>query len=250
MLHRSVPYGIKFQLPHKSLTDKCIVLDLDQTLIATQDTKESLKRLGIFSNPHNMHVRPRVYDLHIEDYEKPGSGSKYNFWGIIRPHLHEFLVFCFNYFKYVVVYSAGKRPYVEAIVDDIFRDLPMPHAVFSYDDIIMNSAGQVEKPLTKIIAMAPHVLHGMSLENTLAIDDNPTTFHHNMGNAVLIPAYEPHTSSVTGIEMDDVTLLQLKYWLLQPEVIKNTNVALLDKTTIFTTPIEMYKITMEPILSN
>lgn len=234
-------YSTAKDIPSISFTDKCIVLDLDQTLIATQDSKDTLKKLAIFSDPLQMHLRARVYDLTIEDYEKPGSGSRYTFWGIIRPHVKEFLVFCFKYFKNVIVYSAGKRPYVEAIVDDIFQDLPKPHAVFSYDDIIVNSVGQVEKPLVKLPDIDPKIKNTMTLHNSFAIDDNPTTFHHNPGNAVLIPAYEPNVLSIEGVEKDDQALLQLKYWFLQSYVIQSTDAAQLDKSTIFTTPVETYK---------
>src|SRR3989338_4538064 len=113
-------------IPVTSITDKCIVIDLDHTLVSTQDPFGSLKELGILSNPDLIALRNRIYHIEIEDLEKPGVGTKYDFWWIIRPHVEEFLIFCFSYFRVVAVWSAGKRPYVEGIVDHLFRDLPKP----------------------------------------------------------------------------------------------------------------------------
>jgi len=232
-----------------SMTDKCVVLDLDQTLIATQDSIDSLTNLKILSDPKLIALRNRTYYITIEDLEKPGIGTKYDFWGITRPHTKEFLMFCFSYFKIVAVWSAGKRPYVEEIVDYIFKDLPQPHIILTYDDIIIGPGGHVEKPLTKMIEINPVLRRNMSLQNTLAIDDNSSTFHKNRGNGVLIPAYNPALNT-NALARDDPTLLQLKYWLLQPEVLNSRDVTTLDhprdantvsKNNIFITSLDTYK---------
>lgn len=227
-------------IPPASITDKCVVLDLDQTLIATQDNISSLKELQILSDPKLISLRNRTYNITIEDLERPGIGTKYDFWGVTRPHIHEFLIFCFSYFKIVAVWSAGKRPYVEAIVDHIFKDIRPPHVIFTHDDILIGPGGHVEKPLTKMIESNPVLLRNMSLQNTLAIDDNSMTFYLNHDNGVLIPAYDP-SLNVNALARDDPTLLQLKYWLLQPEVVGARDVTVLDKSTIFSTSIESYK---------
>ena len=95
-------------IPLMSMTDKCIVLDLDQTVIATQDDIQSLHNLKILSNPQLISLRNRSYYISVEDLEKPGIGTKYDFWGVTRPHIHEFLIFCFSYFKIVAIWSAGQ----------------------------------------------------------------------------------------------------------------------------------------------
>lgn len=227
-------------IPFASITNKCIVLDLDQTLIATQDEVSSLKKLMILSDPNLISLRRRTYYITLEDLEKPGVGSKYDFWGVTRPHIEEFLIFCFSYFKLVIVWSAGKRLYVEAIVDHIFKDLPKPHFVFTYDDITFSEDGNVCKPLTKIINSNDILRKHMSLENTLALDDNSMTFRQNPGNGVLLPAYDP-SLNIDSFSRDDPTLLQFKQWLLQPEVINSTDVTTLNKDNIFTTSLQSYK---------
>ena len=40
---------------------------------------------------------------------------------------------------------------------------------------------------------------------------------------------------------DDPSLLQLKYWLLQPEVVKARDISILDKSKIFSTSVDAYK---------
>lgn len=227
-------------IPSTSLTDKCIVLDLDLTCIDTQDEMSSLHDLKILSDPNLLPLRNRTYHIVIEDLEKPGIGSKYEFWGVTRPHLKEFLLFCFSYFKIVAVWSAGQRLYVDEIVDVIFKDLPKPHVVFSYDDIEFGEGNRIEKPLTKLINSNPLLSHHMSLENTMALDDNSSTFAKNPDNGILIPAYET-SLTVVSLSRDDPSLMQLKYWLLQPEVVNATDVRKLDKSTIFTTPLSTYK---------
>lgn len=219
---------------HESLTDKCIYLDLDQTLLSTADEKyglDYLYKLKILSNPSLMYLRNRIYHVVVEDLEKPGYGSKYEMWGITRPHLHQFLIFCFSYFRLIIVYSAGKRQYVESIVDHIFKDLPYPHLVLSYDDI-KKKGEKVIKPLTAVIEGNDLTKKYVKPTNTLGLDDLQSTYSENKGNGILIPAYEPELNEGALAEDDD-SLLKLENWLMSPEVINCKDVRLLDKSKIF-----------------
>jgi len=214
------------------LTNKCIVLDLDQTLIATQEDMDSLTQLKILSDPRYMILRSRIYHICLEDLEKPGIGTKYNFWGITRPHIEDFLLFCFSYFRIVAVWSAGKKPYVEAIVDHIFKDLPQPHIIFTHDDIDYGSNKTILKKLTKMIEYNYLTKKNMSLTNTFALDDNPTTFKENPESGILIPAYDPECN-IESFTEDDTHLLKFKDWLLSPAIISSTTIENLDKNNIF-----------------
>lgn len=225
-------------IPSHSITGKCIVLDLDQTLVASQDKMESLKELKILADPELLALRNKTYVISIEDLEKPGVGTKLDIWGVTRPHLQEFLIFCFSYFKIVAVWTAGKKPYGEAIVDYIFRGLPQPYILFTSDETIFRP--QAVKPLVNMIKEDPSLLHNMSLSNTFALDDNISTFSENQDNGILIPAYNP-PPTVPALSRDDPTLLQLKYWLLQPEVVNSKEIRNLDKSKIFSTSIETYR---------
>lgn len=214
-----------------TLTDKCIVLDLDHTLISTQDDEnlENLISFKILSDSKYLAYRSRVYVLTIEDYDIAGSGSQYKFWGVVRPYVREFLTFCFQYFKIVTVWSAGKRKYVESVVDFLFKDLPKPDIIFTYDDIIETIDNNTSKPLTKMYSCH----ECMNCYNTIILDDNVLTFEENVNNGVLIPRYHPSVEEIENMNDNDNELEKLIKWLMSPEVIYNTDFQQLNKDNIF-----------------
>ena len=211
----------------------------------------SLKNLGILINPKLISLRNRIY--HIIIYNSKNDNSKndnskndnskndkvYEYWGIVRPHINEFLLFCFSYFKVVAIWSAGERKYVEEIVAHIFKDLPKPHIIYARENTQI-SKNSVLKSLDKLFNHNSIFKKYMNTKNTLAIDDNLTTFANNKGNGVGIPAFEPDLT-IASMSKEDNTLLKLMYWLLQPQVISCDDVTKLDKSKIFTTSIDLYK---------
>lgn len=227
------------QILHKSITDFTVILDLDATLIATQDSYDSFKQLGILSNPKLLDLRRRCYCIKLTDLEEVGDGTRYDFWGVTRPHLEEFLLFCFNYFKLVIVWSAGKKNYVHAIVNNIFKNLRKPHLIWTYDDIDMDQDDNIIKPITKLLNSNFIHKHHLDPQKILCIDDNESTFCKNKKNAIFIPPFEPELN-VASMTKPDTTLLQLKYWLLLPNVVNCDNVTKLDKSNIFETSHETY----------
>jgi len=216
----------------RPMTDKCIILDLDETLVHTQEEMTELHKLKILSDPKLLALRKRTYLLRLEDLEKPGYGTSYDLWGVVRPHVPEFLLFCFSYFKVVAVWSAGARPYVDAVVDHLFKDLPRPHVVFTRDDVLFDKNKQVEKPLQKMMEYHPILREHMSHANTFVLDDNHGTFVYNPKNGVHIPRYEPE-ATVHALMKDDDTVLKFRDWLLQPDIMQAVDVTTLPKHDIF-----------------
>ena len=221
-----------FKSRPKPLTNRCIVLDLDETLVHTQSAPDnSLFETAIFTDPKLYHLRERCYKITMEDVvHKKGTGNKTEMWGITRPNLHEFLTFCFEYFRWIIVWSAGRKNYVHRIVDHIFRDLPRPDWIYTYDDLETLPDNTFIKPLRKIWAL-PQFSGQISRENSFIVDDRKTVFlEPNPENGIQIPPYRP-PFSLAGVEEDDVELLKLKEWLrrhhTEPDVRK------LDKTHIF-----------------
>jgi hypothetical protein len=143
------------------LTDKTIMLDLDSTLIYTSDNFDNYSKLELYSNPKNIDLRDRIYKFDIIDVvEKPGTGVRSSMWGILRPHVYEFLYFCFDYFSNVIVWSAGQLRYVHAICDVLFIDPEkQPCLIWSYDDC-QKCDNYLYKPLIKKIK-------GLNLEKRL-----------------------------------------------------------------------------------
>jgi len=221
-------------LPIHSLTNHCIVLDLDETLVHSSTEMNKFKELNLTNDPKISDIKQRSYLISLND-----KNQKFELWGITRPHLKEFLNFCFSYFRIVAVWSAGKAKYVEAIVDLIFRDIQPPHVVYNYDHCDFNDKNQIQKPLLKMISNEPGLSNYMSLDNTFAIDDRRHTFLVNPSNGVLIPEYDPQPS-INHLRSDESSLLQLMMWFLRPEVMSCNDIRTLDKSKIFTTPLSEY----------
>ena len=225
-------------IPFKSLTDKCIVLDLDETLVHSNERLDQLREIGILKDSKLLDLKKRTYLLTLDDVVyKKGTGKKTEMWGITRPHVKEFLVSCFSYFKVVAVWSAGKKKYVEAIVDYLFRDIKRPHVVYSRDECEATTNGLLVKPLTKMIENEPGLSKYMNLDNTFILDDRRSVFEsENLNNGIQIPAYKP-AFNTRSLRTDNISLKQLMIWLYTPEVINCNNIRDLDKTGIFQTDI-------------
>jgi TFIIF-interacting CTD phosphatase-like protein len=222
------------KISSEPLTDKCIVLDLDETLVHSHEDINTLYKLGILSKPELLNLRKRTYTIQLDDVlDKKGKGTKISLWGITRPYVKEFLITCFSYFKIVAVWSAGQRKYVEAIVDYLFRDIRRPHIVFTYDDCVEMSNSYLAKPLSNMISSIPNLHKYMSLENTFIIDDRLTTYSTvNPYNGILIPPYKP-SPNIHSLNSDDIALRQLSIWLLTPEVMNSTDIKNINKNNIF-----------------
>jgi len=228
-------------IPFKALTNKCIVLDLDETLVHSNENMAQLKELEIMSDPNLIDLRRRTYQITLDDVVyKKGEGVKTTIWGILRPHVKEFLVWCFSYFKVVIVWSAGKRKYVDAIVDFLFKDIRRPHVVYSYDQCERTSNNLLVKPLNKMIQNVPGLSKYMSLENSFIIDDRNTVYAGYIGdnpnNGIQIQSYSP-AFNIHSLRSDDIALKQLMTWMLRPDVMNSTDVRELDKSEVFKTNI-------------
>lgn len=217
-------------IPAVSWTDKCIVLDIDLTLVETQKDGLGWKTIGLMTDPKLIPLRSRAYYL-----GSVGPGGYYDFWGVTRPNLHEFLVFCFSYFKLVTVWSAGKKDYVLSICDSLFRGIRSPHLIYTQDDCVRDAEGQFYKPLQKMID-DPRTMGLMNFKNTWVLDDNPDTLIANPTNGIVIPPYETHLNT-TSMMMPDPTLLNLKTWLLRRDIAFAPDVRVIPTGLIFTQPL-------------
>jgi hypothetical protein len=224
-------------IPDFPLTDKCISLDLDETLLNSIENIEFISKLKIYRDPKALKLRNRVYKLKLQDVlNERGLGVVTELAGIIRPHLREFLLFLFSYFKIVCVWSAGQTDYVHAICDIIFEGLPQPHIIFSYPQCKKDS-GRIEKPL-KYMFSIPELMDKMNFKNTFIIDDREDTFRDvNFYNGIVVPEFRP-TFTLNGLLNNENSLQQLIAWFMKPEVINCTDVQTLDKSDIFTKPLD------------
>lgn len=219
----------------KHLKNIIIVLDLDETLIYTPESNEKYyNNLKMFSSSENLELRKRIFQIKLIDtFDNDGSGTVEFMWTIKRPHLDEFLKFCFKYFKAVIVWSAGVREYVTEIVKNIFTGIGEPLIVYNRSDLDSTVDGSIYyKPLTKMIRQEDPTQSFLSLKNLLILDDKIYNFIVNKDNGVLIPGYYPKVTKKTLMK-DDVRLLEFMKWLKTDEVNSSNDVRKLNKKNIF-----------------
>ena len=239
-------------IPEKSITNKGIVLDIDNTLLYATDGTQWMEKLNVYRNPKLIGIRDRVFTSNMVDVVTPtGKGELVTMSGILRPDVKEFIAFCFAYFRVVCIWSAGKEKYVHKMTDILTSHIPnKPNLIFSYYQCD-RSNGDIVKPLN-FIYETPGMDEFLSPENTLVLDDRESTFSRNPENGIMIPLFEPQFT-VAGLTRHDNALRQLMNWLLLPEVINCEDVRTLDKSSIFnleiTKPLEaiLLKEIREPI---
>ena len=223
-----------------STTDLSIVLDLDETLarsLAVNENQELalsvINDLNIYENPEFMDLRGRIKILGLDDpVTSKGSGITHACVTLMRPHLGEFLVFAFSYFRKVIIWSAGVEDYVRKIAKSITtlygtRDFDL---VWTRNDCVLEEDGEYTKPLRKIVNENPSLRLDMS--KILVVDDRATTFRNNVENGILIPIYKPSVT-ISSMRAEDVSLLKIKHWCLSEEVKKTDDVRKIDKSKIF-----------------
>lgn len=209
------------------LTDRCIILDLDETLIHSCEDYRKLINLRPFQDPSLLDLRKRMYNLYLNGYHQPPT-----IWGVTRPYTEEFLLFCFDYFSKVCVWSAGLPDYVNKIVDYIFPAAYKPDVVYDRSHCHYTVENDIFKPIERMREKEDwHDI--MRLDNTFFVDDRAKAFIKNPGNGIVIPGYEPD-GSLEAYVNDDQALLELMDWLMLPEVLEAQDVRQLDKRRIFT----------------
>ena len=83
------------------------------------------------------------------------NGEYYHIKYHTRPYLKRYLILCGYYFQKIIIWSAGCKEYVNAIVEDIFDGIRRPDYVFNFNDC--EKIGEIDKnisyhkPLSKII---------------------------------------------------------------------------------------------------
>lgn len=213
-----------------SLTELNLVLDIDDTLVQTFDDIDSLYKCPIMKNPKFYPVRKRVYILKFQNDEpEVDEEEEEMIWGVKRPHIDEFLNFANQYFRNIVIWSAGTYEYVHAIVKHIFKQVPCPNGVFTRNDCTQSEEYGYEKPLEKIYQAIPE----MNPRNTILIDDRQEVFvRKDPNNGIIIPPFSPDVEDYDSLT-SDASFLYLKDWLMKPEVRETRDIRKINKQNIF-----------------
>jgi hypothetical protein len=212
-----------------SLTEHNLVLDIDDTLVQTFDDIKSLYKCPIMKNSKFYPVRKRVYILKFDSPDDEEEVDDEMVWGVKRPHIDEFLAFANEYFRNIVIWSAGTYEYVHAIVKNLFKNIPCPTRVFTRNDCAQSDEYGYEKPLEKIYKAIPE----MNSSNTFLIDDRQEVFvRKDPDNGIIIPPFSPDIEDLNSLQ-NDTCFLDLKKWFMQREVMEADDVRTLDKSDIF-----------------
>jgi hypothetical protein len=213
-----------------SLTKLNLVLDIDDTLVQTFDDIDSLYKCPIMRDPKFYPVRKRVYILKFENEgEDEEELEEEMIWGVKRPHIDEFFDFANQYFRNIVIWSAGTYDYVHAIVKNLFKGIPTPAKVFTRNDCAQSEEYGYEKPLEKIYQVVPE----MNSTNTVLIDDRHEVFmRKDPHNGIIIPPFSPDVENLESLTAD-TAFLNLKEWFMKPEVMNTRDIRKINKDRVF-----------------
>lgn len=218
---------------------KNIVLDIDATLVHTHGDDDEFVDMKIMTDPKMIKYRDRLYTMKLKDVTTyAGEGEEMKLYGIYRPYLKEFLDFCFDYFDNVIIWSAGKKRYVEQMCSLMFTDRKrQPMVIYNYDHCEIHD-DYIRKPLKRLYD-DPITRNQLNASNTYVVDDRDDTFALNEQNGILIPEYEaPMTEK--GINKKDENLLKLMAWLAIKKNREEKDIRRLDKSSIFKTSNNKY----------
>jgi hypothetical protein len=211
--------------------NQVIVLDVDETLLHTFEGLKGWYKLKILQDARTYPIRSRLYNMKLTDVDEPiGSGDMYEIWGIERPYLKEFIDYCLQRFDHVIIWSAGRRRYVDRLTDRIFRCTKSdPKLILNWDNINKYKNGDYDKPITALKEHFPDLADDINLENTFIVDDRRDNFlRTNIDNGILIPPYNP-AMTIDGLLSKDDKLQVLMKWFELDEVKYAQDVRTLDK---------------------
>lgn len=156
--------------------DKLLILDLDETLIKSYVIFEEKEK------EENKEESARDF------FTTKDETFKYKVYK--RPLLKGFLEYCFNNFK-VGIWSASDIRYINCILDGILtkEQKEKLHCIYSFDQCTKKVVGFQE---TSILKNLNKLWRNGSYNktNTLVIDDTPTTYKNNIGNAIPIDKWD------------------------------------------------------------
>lgn len=181
--------------------DKCIILDLDETLVHTFDESSKNTFFEILYDPDLSVYKKRLYYTNEVNNE--------HLYGIMRQDLHNFLYYCFSNFRLVAVWTAGISSYADAIVKIITNDLQSIKVVYSRNQCV-NENGKLIKPLSFMVDN-PKLFGIIRPENVIMLDDKSSIAKYNIENLIKVPKFNPKTVD-EAIASDDCFIKLTKFF--------------------------------------
>eukprot|EP01083_Nonionella_stella_P093857 263221_1 len=225
---------ISHGLPIRS--NKCIILDIDGTLIDTlpeQIYKEQKNNLSISRKPD-----------HITD-----EGDY--IWK--RPGLDAFIKFCFDNFQHVSIWTAASQEWADVFIRNLighqYRDSFTQNGNFVWSRSRLSKQFRMRyfyhygndvithKPLSKVWRSRTRRSEGWNKYNTLIIEDTPRNCVDNYGNAIYVDTYEIIDDTDNSdkclfnlmkylaalLQVDTVRCIEKRYWIEIIEFVDKTS---------------------------
>lgn len=222
-------WNIEEQVGESSMNDQTVVIDMDECLIHTFYNCTGTKYFNMIEkNTNTLPIRKYLFEV----YTDKTIGRKNPSFGILRPGLAEFLVYCFSRFRRVILWSAGEDYYVQQVSEYFFNITNrMPDAVYARSKCFVTNDGMYTKPILHLSKDFPEI----SLESCFFIDDNPDNSFFNKENHILIPEFSPKCTpdDIEYALNNDRCLYDLIEWFESDEVKNAPDVRKLDKSKIF-----------------
>lgn len=179
-----------------------IVLDLDECCIHTYDQAD-WNFYATVQKPEHYQKRNDLFILRL---------GKAKMLAVKRPHLDEFLTYCFANFKTVSVWSAGTAPYVHAVVAEIFRDFPSPHLVLTREHTLKEFHEKLNDFYSKPLYVFFEHMPGANKTNTVLIDNKYDNSKYDPNNILHVPDFVPKQTIESFYSEDDCFPLLMR-WL-------------------------------------
>lgn len=144
---------------------------------------------------------------------------------VARPHLSRFLSVCFSHCASVSLWTAASEDWLRVVSALLSSLCPAGSAGFLFEwsasrcslrsdrraieDGDFYARRLATKPLRKVWRRAVGKANGIRRHNTLIVDDTPTTFVLNHGNALLIPSFNSAPQTKAQATAEDDHLLRL-----------------------------------------
>lgn len=221
-----------------SLTDKTIVLDMDLTLICTiGDGSDLSQRMRTNHKKAYDILKKRGSVVPTTLTQFGGSGKAVCNDVVKRPGLNEFLSFCRNTFKNVILWSAGQPSYVydtvRLVIDtggNTFDHIYTAQDVVSSAVAISSNSNSYTYVPTKPLELITKNFPDANLDNMVIIDDLRPNFIPNPRNGIWIPPFSPDIDDlISHAEEDDnicgdFYLYRLIHYLADEDFLKSTDV--------------------------
>ena len=177
----------------KLLSNKTLILDLDDTLVHTVDETKKYSQKDL-----------KDAEVNIVHYYEPKKGVKIDIKFIIRPFALSFLQEISSYFE-VISFTASERPYADAIIDKIDPE----KNIFDYR-LYRDKCIHIKNVWVKNLG----IFQNRELKNLIIVDNTISTFRDNMENGIYIPSFRGEIKDRELINLGDF----LKSIILEEDV--------------------------------